>query len=409
MFKKITGSILTIMLMATMFLGASGAAVPQPVHAQEEGYWELTVTIDSYRYNDTDIIGSVRCLTVRTGDGSIEKKEYESNKVTISKLSKRPTTFEFQINEYPHNMKWTQGSIGYYNSEGEGDDSEDVFLGTYTWHYSYKLRYFHYDHIWTYEADGNVITAKCEGAWNCPLADNPTLTLNANGKIYDGKPVTADLTTNDIWNAENGLPEINGDDITYSPDNSKNAGTYTAGYNVGGATATTQFTIEKAPLLIANLKIKDKAYDGTTKATVDTSEAILYGTIPGDDVGYKVTAKFEDADEGWNKPVNLTYELTGADAGNYYIDPKIMEYIIMSLKGTIYAEGKGGPDDYDDYDEDSGSKGSSSGNGKAANASKNSPDTGDANDITGPLAMMLTSAAALGAMGCRRRKENRKQ
>ena len=95
-----------------------------------------------------------------------------------------------------------------------------------------------------------------------------------------------------------------------------------------------------------------------------------------------------------------------------------MEYISMSLKGTIYAEGKGGSDDHDDYDEDSGAEGSGnkdsgnkdsgSGNDKAANASKKSPDTGDTNDITGPLAMMLVSAAALGAMGYRRRREELK-
>jgi len=398
MLKKITGSILTIVLMTTMFLGAAGAAVPQPVNAQDDGYYELTVTIDSYRANDADI--SVDCLTVKIGGSSVEKKEYD-NKVTISGLSKRPLDFEFQIDEHPHERKWTQASIGSYNTEGGGDDYESTVFGTYTWHYSYKLRYFHYDHEWTYEADGNVITAKCIGPWNCPLGDNnPTLTLNASDKIYDGKPVTAYLTPNDTWKAENGLPEINEDDITYIPDNSKNAGTYTASYTVGEATAKKQFTIKKAPVLIVNLKIKDKAYDGTTKATVDTSEAILYGAIPGDDVGYKVSAEFEDADEGWNKPVKLTYGLTGTDAGNYYIDPKMMEYISMSLKGTIYAEGKGGPDDYDNYDEDSGS-----GNGKAAGSSKSVPNTGDTNDITGALAMMLVSAAALGAMGYRRRKE----
>ena len=171
------------------------------------------------------------------------------------------------------------------------------------------------------------------------------------------------------------------------------------GATAGEATAKKQFTIKKAPVILMNLKIKDKAYDGTTKATVDTSEAVFYGAVPGDDIGYKVSAEFEDADEGWNKPVRLTYGLTGTDAGNYYFDPKMMGYISMSLKGTIYAEGKGGADD---YDVDSGS-----GNGKAANASKNSPDTGDTNDIKGPLAMMLVSAAALGAMGYRRRKERR--
>ena len=400
MLKKITGSILTIMLMTTMFLGAAGMAVPQPVHAQDDGYWVLTVTVDSFRYNDIDIIGSIRSLTVKTADGSAEKKVYDSNKVTISDLSERPESFEFRINDYPHDMKWTQGTIDYYN-EGSGTDSEKEafpFSGIYTWSYSYKLRYFHYDHIWNYGADGNVITAKCAEPWNCPLADNnPTLTLNASDKIYDGKPVTASLTSNDTWKKENGLPEINEGNITYSPDNSKNAGTYTASYNAGGATAAKQFTIKKAPVILVELKIKEKPYDGTTKADVDTSNAILYGVIPGDDIGYKVSAEFEDADEGWGKPVKLTYELTGTDAGNYYFDPKMMEYISMSLKGTIYAEGKGGADD---YDEDSGS-----GNGKAANASKKGPDTGDTNDITGTLAMMIVSAAALGAMGYRRRKE----
>ena len=411
MLKKITGSIMTIMLMTTMFLGVLGVTVPEPVHADDDGYWELTLAIDSFSANDTDCISSIRCLTVRTGGGRKKKKAYESRTVTLSDLHSRPENFEFQINEYPNNRKVTEVLVGEYN-EGDGEDSEDVFLGTYTWHYSYKLRYLHYRHRWTYGSDGNVITAECEGPWECPLADNnPTLTLSANGKTYDGKPVNATLSPNSTWKTDNGLLEINEENITYSPDNSKNAGTYTASYNAGGVTATKEFTIEKAPVIIMNLKIKDKPYDGTTKADVDTSEAVFYGAIPGEDIGYKVSAEFEDADEGWGKPVHLTYELTGTDAGNYYLDPKMMEYISMSLKGTIYAEGKGGPDDYDDYDEDSGAEGSGSsvnGSGKAAGSSKSSPNTGDPNDITGFLAMMLASAAALGVMGYRRVRENRK-
>ena len=200
---------MVIMLTAGMFLGAVGVVIPEPVHAEDEGYWVFDFIIESFKNRDDDLTGDIRDtdLTVKIGDTEVEGKEY-GRKVTLSNLSGRPDSFSFII---------TSKSPGGYNPEtkdvktdgvDEGGGYDTGWLGEYEWWYYYKITHYHNDHKWTYEADGNVITAKCESKWECPL-ETPTLTLNADDKTYDGKPVTATLSPNGTWKTENGLPEIN--------------------------------------------------------------------------------------------------------------------------------------------------------------------------------------------------------
>ena len=60
----------------------------------------------------------------------------------------------------------------------------------------------------------------------------------------------------------------------------------------------------------------DKTYDGNTSASVTPGQ--LTNKVGSDDVTVAVkTASFRDPDVGNNKPVDVTYEITGDDAGNY--------------------------------------------------------------------------------------------
>ena len=93
-------------------------------------------------------------------------------------------------------------------------------------------------HSWTYEAEENVITAICAED-DCPLLANPTLTISAEDKTYDGTDVVATLTHSDDWTEENGLPTP---EIVYS--GNTNVGTYTASITLGDATASVEFKIK---------------------------------------------------------------------------------------------------------------------------------------------------------------------
>ncbi|UFH50974.1 beta strand repeat-containing protein [Pseudomonas sp. KNUC1026] len=115
----------------------------------------------------------------------------------------------------------------------------------------------------------------------------------------------------------------------------KNAGSSKAvtviGYSLSGADAgnynTVQptgltATINKANLSVVGVSVADKAYDGTTSATL-TGTAAVAG-VAGDDVSLtgSGSAAFADRNAGINKAVNVSgYSLAGLDAGNYTLTP----------------------------------------------------------------------------------------
>jgi filamentous hemagglutinin family protein len=87
-------------------------------------------------------------------------------------------------------------------------------------------------------------------------------------------------------------------------------------------------SVTPAPLTLTGVLAKDKQYDATTAATLDTSGAAIGGGILGaDTVGVSLSAggvgAFGDKNVGSGKGVTATlgsFTLTGADAGNYYVD-----------------------------------------------------------------------------------------
>jgi mucin-19 len=83
------------------------------------------------------------------------------------------------------------------------------------------------------------------------------------------------------------------------------------------ATATADIT-PKA-LTVSGLVANNKAYDGTTSATVNTAGASYAGLVAGDAVVVSANGVFADKNVGNGKTVTLSSTYGGADAGNYVI------------------------------------------------------------------------------------------
>ena len=91
-------------------------------------------------------------------------------------------------------------------------------------------------------------------------------------------------------------------------------------------TTATQFTgstltVTPLNLTLSGVAAKNKAYDATTTASLDTSTAVLVGLVSGDDVNLDTshdTVTFNTKDVGTGKPVSVAgMALTGASAGDY--------------------------------------------------------------------------------------------
>ena len=317
-FKRIISSVLIVLLMTTMFLGAFGIAAPEPVHAAGGG---LTViaTRDSVDYTIVTNASVNDTISLTTWNSKTGKtyKEFTAATGSVAKVN---------------------ASSIKINSTGSGT----VTNIQHEWTVTVKQEH---THSWTdasYSASGNVITATCQGSGTCPLT-KPTLTLNASGKTYDGTVVTATLSKNDTWTSQS-LPTPT---ITYSPANSKNAGTYTASAKVGNATAQQSFTISKKQITLTGITANSKVYDGTDAADINSGSAALSGVVSGDNVQIdKVTGTFTAGKAAGNgKAISATATLKGADAGNYEpapisltadITPKEIKLIKAFILDKVY-------------------------------------------------------------------------
>ncbi|WP_165186690.1 YDG domain-containing protein [Caulobacter soli] len=174
------------------------------------------------------------------------------------------------------------------------------------------------------------------------LINQATLILNgvtASNKVYDA---TTSATLNTSGASIFGI--VSGDDVSLSGAGAtgtfatKNVGTgiavTTAGFTLTG-TAAANYTvgqpggltadITKATLLVQNVRVNDKVYDGTTVATIDVSNATLAGRLGTDDVTVSPVGaifNFSNKNVGVNIPVIASnVSVTGADAGNYIVTP----------------------------------------------------------------------------------------
>ena len=162
-----------------------------------------------------------------------------------------------------------------------------------------------HQHSWTYTASGATITATCS---KCS-ASGGSVTIAAPAELtYSGKAKPATVTASSDWQG----PAVNDISIGYIKmgtygqeklENSAlptNAGTYTASITVGDATASVEYTIDKAALTVTPTDGQRKSY-GTTPDPVLAYTST--GTVTGE------TAAFDGA---------LSRE-AGEDVGTYNI------------------------------------------------------------------------------------------
>lgn len=181
-------------------------------------------------------------------------------------------------------------------------------------------------HVFTYNAEGNVITATCtQNASNMEACDltnkQATLTLNApEHTLYgDGKNANATFTGE--------IPGVNNPTINYrrsdTPLNSAptDAGTYTAWCQLGSATASVEYTIGKAtnngwttlPQAKANLVYIGEPLELITAGTASAGNALYTaGTDPDNE---------PDVNAGGMPYTGAVPQMT--NAGKYYVWCKI--------------------------------------------------------------------------------------
>lgn len=173
-------------------------------------------------------------------------------------------------------------------------------------------------HSLSYAAAGNVITETC--AHGCDHSATATLNITEGNFTYNGQPhnVAYVAYTTETWKGGDLI-------IQYADNDNVNAGTRTATIQIDEATATKEFTINKATPTGSHFNItlpQNAVYDGTAKAaTVAAADGITgMGTIS--------IAYYKGTD-----PLNETPK----DAGTYTVDLTIAEgdnFTSASLKSA---------------------------------------------------------------------------
>ena len=218
--------------------------------------------------------------------------------------------------------------------EGEVDctdmcriDAEKLDVGVYTVDFCKECSYMDYE---TEYVTGTVTVLPRKLTVN-----------NCFDKVYDG--------SNTVCEPEielNGVCE--GDDVCAECDtlyfDSKNAGNRVimlanvelVGENAGNYVLDSYAYGKITPKCvdIVGLKVKDKIYDGTTKATIDTMGSIE-GVCEGDSVAIgKINVNFENAGVGKQNYVVGGVTLIGADKDNYLIGR--VETGSANINATLY-------------------------------------------------------------------------
>lgn len=174
-----------------------------------------------------------------------------------------------------------------------------------------------------------------EGALEATLKDGLGGFMDGTIKYYlDGTEVAKSSLINAKYTGENNY-------VAYS---------YDAVYsNADGVSVrlsdqqSVTFKVTKRQLTVTGTVAANKTYDGNNTATL-TTIGTLSNVVPGTDVEIdSYTAQFETVSSGENKKVFVSFDLKGADAGNYYIeviqltaniDPQDSEFKIEPTSGT---------------------------------------------------------------------------
>ena len=117
---------------------------------------------------------------------------------------------------------------------------------------------------------------------------------------------------------------------------SASGGTLLSNYDLP-TSASGAGTIEKAVVRVSGVLSGNKTYDGTTTASLDISQALLFGQVVGDAVALDLSAaggNYASANVGAGQVITTTgFALTGASAANYHL------VYPQGLSGSITARG----------------------------------------------------------------------
>lgn len=243
-------------------------------------------------------------------------------------------------------------TIKYYDSEGK--EVTPKAEGTYTvkidiaegtnfvaateftsgdWKFTIKA----HEHDWKYTASGAVITATCQNN-GCDIETTTVELVAPENLVYDGteKSVTVKAPHADLLS-----------EYTVTNMKATDAGKYTAFIKIGNATASLDFEISKAVIVVTKVTAIDRVYDGNLVVSINKTDGIVYtGLIDGDKVGFDLSAltgTLSDANVGSNKTVkvNGSIVLTGEDAKNYDVStPGVTNVNITPATVTITPDAK---------------------------------------------------------------------
>ena len=153
---------------------------------------------------------------------------------------------------------------------------------------------------------------------------NNIYTLSATDYILSGIQGTDSLTitqTAGSFNSKNVVDANTISTILTSDDFSANNSTLLSNYTLptGTISNNTATITAKDITAITGITASDKTYDGTTAATLDTSNSLFTGMITNDNLSVASSSgNFIDKNVGVNKTVNITgLSLGGTDATNY--------------------------------------------------------------------------------------------
>lgn len=186
-----------------------------------------------------------------------------------------------------------------------------------------------------------------------------TIEISDFGKVYDGKPVTADYkiskssdsspaASNIDYNETVEFKVKDADDSTYTTEAPVNAGEYTVRITVAetekitSAEVTADFTIAKKPVT-ATATAPDKVYDGTVNLDLSKVIITLNGVAEGDDVEFTIIGgAYFSPDVNEKVRVAVSYDVSGEDTANYEFREGVsipeMEYYPVMTFAAITAK-----------------------------------------------------------------------
>ena len=96
------------------------------------------------------------------------------------------------------------------------------------------------------------------------------------------------------------------------------SGSDVSNYSITNQASTTANVTAKA-LTVSGITASDKTYDGSTSATLGTSNVLYSGLINGDSFSGSYSGTFNNANVGAGKTVTISSSYSGDDVSNYSV------------------------------------------------------------------------------------------